>query len=106
MYPHLWEPWQTRFNPVGVGVDVERQLVIFHRWAPVPGGVENAVVVLNFGDVERVADVPFPVPGRWTDLLAGFDGGPDWSVDVAGGSAPVPVGSHFGRVFIRFNPAP
>jgi len=106
MYPHQWETWQTRFNPVGVGVDVERQLVIYHRWAPLPGGVENVVVVLNFSDTQQVVNVPFPVQGRWTDRLAGFAGGPDWVVDVAGSTAPVPVGSHFGRVFHRFNPVP
>ena len=106
MYPHLWEVWQTRFNPVGVGVDVERQLVIYHRWASVPGGVENVVVVLNLSDTQQIVEVPFPVPGRWTDRLAGFSGGPDWSVDVAGSTAPVPVGSHYGRIFHRFNPNP
>jgi len=104
MYPYQWETWQTRFNPVGVGVDVERQLVIYHRWASVPGGVENVVVVLNFSDTQQVVDVPFPVQGRWTDRLAGFAGGTDWAVDVGGPTAPVPVGSHFGRILHRFNP--
>ena len=47
MYPAEWAPWQTRFDPVGVGVDVDRQLVIYHRWATQPGGVDNVVVVLE-----------------------------------------------------------
>jgi hypothetical protein len=106
MYPHIWEVWQTRFNPVGVGVDVDRQLVVYHRWAPVPGGVDNVVVALNFSDTEQLVDIPFPVHGRWTDRLSGFSGGPDWAVDVTGSTAPVPVGSHFGRIFHRFNPNP
>jgi pullulanase len=106
MYPHLWEVWQTQFNPVGVGVDVERQLVIYHRWAPVPDGVEIIVVVLNFSDIDQLVEVPFPVQGRWTDRLAGFAGGPDWYVDVAGPTAPVQAGSHFGRILHRFDPNP
>jgi hypothetical protein len=106
MYPYRWETWQTRFNPVGVGVDVERQLVIYHRWAPTAGGVENVVVVLNFADTQQVVNVPFPVQGRWLDRLAGFAGGPDWAIDVAGSTAPVPVESHFGRILRRFNPVP
>lgn len=64
------------------------------------------MVVLNFSDTQQLVNVPFPVQGRWTDRLAGFAGGPDWVVDVAGSTAPVPVGSHFGRVFHRFNPVP
>ena len=71
-----------------------------------PGGVENVVVVLNFSDTQQIVEVPFPVPAHWTDRLAGFSGGPDWSVDVAGSAAPVPVGSHFGRIFHRLNPNP
>jgi pullulanase len=106
MYPSQWETWQTRFDPIGVGVDVERQLVIYHRWASVPGGVENVVVVLNFSDTQQLVNVPFPVQGRWTDRLAGFAGGPDWAVDVGGTTAPVPVGLHWGRILDRFNPAP
>lgn len=105
MYPHEWQPWQTRFNPVGVGVDVERQLVIHHRWAPVAGGVENLVVVLNFSEADQQVEVPFPTSGRWDDLLAGFDGGPGYSVGVAGPRAMVDVGSHWGRILHRVNPA-
>jgi pullulanase len=103
MYPSEWPDWQTQPNPVGVGVDVERQVVVYHRWAGVGADVENVVVVLNFSDSERVVDVPFPVGGRWDDLLAGFDGGGPWAVDVAGPRAGVPVGSHWGRVLHRRN---
>jgi len=103
MYPAEWALWHTRFDPVGVGVDVDRQLVIYHRWATQPGGVDNVVVVLNFSDDQQLVEVPFPVQGRWTDRLAGFAGAPGFDVDVAGPTAAVAVGSHFGRVFHRFN---
>lgn len=103
IYPSAWESWQTRFNPVGVGVDVERQLVIFHRWAPVQAGVDNVVVVLNFSDRDQDVEVPFPTTGRWVDELSSFAGDPTWSLDVAGSRASVPVGSHWGRVLCRLN---
>lgn len=98
MYPDSWDESQTSLDPVGVGVDVDRQLAVFHRWAPAGGGVENVVVVLNLSDSDQAVEVPFPFGGHWDDLLAGFDGGPGWSLDVSGFSASVPVGSHFGRV--------
>ena len=108
MYPDEWEEWQTRFNPVGVGVDVARQLAIYHRWAPQSdGSVENIVVVLNFSDTSQTVSTPFPSHGQWTDLLAGFDGnGPPWSTTVSGDSATVPLDSHWGRILWRITPGP
>jgi pullulanase len=104
MYPAEWETWQTQFNPVGVGIDVDRQLAIYHRWASVPAGIENVVVVVNFSDTDTVVDVPFPLHGQWTDLLSSFAGGPDWFADVTGPTAPVPVGSRWGRILWLINP--
>lgn len=106
MYPSEWDSRQTQLNPVGVGVDVSRQVVIYHRWASVPGGTENVVVALNFSDTDQTVDVPFPVPGRWADRLADFHGGQNWSVDVTDSTAAIPLGSHFGRILHRFNPQP
>jgi pullulanase len=106
MYPADWPAWQTRFNEVGVGVDTDRQLVIYHRWEHLPGGVDNIVVVLNFSPTDHTIDVPVPYPGRWTDLLAGFLGGPTWSIDAAHTHATIPVGSHWGRILHAFNPTP
>ena len=96
MYPRYWEEWQTRFDPTGVGIDVEQQLAVYHRWAELPGGgVENAVVVLNLSDTERWLDVPFPLDGPWTDLLGGE------VFDVTGHVRRLPVPSHYGRVLLR-----
>jgi pullulanase len=96
MYPAVWEEWQTQFSPTGVGVDVERQVAIYHRWATLPsGGVENAVVVLNFADDEREVDVPFPLDGGWTDVLGGRAFG------VTGNRLRLPVPSHYGRILLR-----
>ena len=80
-------------------------MVIYHRWASVPGGTENVVVALNFSDADQTVEVPFPVQGHWEDRLAGFNGGPSWSADVSGSTAAIPVGSHFGRILRTFNPS-
>jgi pullulanase len=106
MYPDVWEEWQTQPNPVGVGIDVARQLVIYHRWATLfDGAVENFVIVLNFSDADQTAHVPFPIDGHWSDLLADFNGqGGPWSVDVSGNSADVIVGSRWGRILSRLHP--
>jgi pullulanase/glycogen debranching enzyme len=106
MYPDVWEEWQTQPNPVGVGVDVASQIVIYHRWAVLENGsVENFVVVINFSGTDTVPSVPFPADGEWVDLLAGFDGsGRSWSATVLGLRASIPVGSHWGRILWRVNP--
>jgi pullulanase/glycogen debranching enzyme len=102
MWPDRSEPDPGRFNPVGAGVDLDRQLAVYHRWALLDDGrIENVVVVLNFSDGAQTLDVPFSRVGRWTDALAGFDGsGTSWDVTVTGASAPVTVDSHWGRVLL------
>ncbi len=100
MYPDVWEEWQTQPNPVGVGVDVAGQTVVYHRWGADDGGlIENFAIVLNFAGEGRLIDTPFPLTGQWVDLLAGFDGDPvPWALDVTGSRAAVDVGPHWGRV--------
>ena len=49
IYPDNWETWQTKFNPVGYGIDVDKQVLIFHRWGnDTTGRVERFIIVLNF----------------------------------------------------------
>lgn len=96
MYPAAWPSSQTQFDAVGVGVDVDRQLAIFHRWEEFDdGGVENFVIVLNFSDADQPVRVPFPVDGQWTDLLGNF------APIVQGHSLVTTVPSNWGRVFRR-----
>jgi 1,4-alpha-glucan branching enzyme len=85
------------------GFDAAGQTLAFHRWGPLDEGrTETFVVVLNFSASDRTITVPFPADGEWTDQLAGFDGsGTTWSVTVAGGSAGIPTGSHWGRVLYK-----
>lgn len=68
-YPQGWEEWQTQFNPDGYGVDVRKQVVIFHRWGAGAAGVDRYIIVLNFSQTSQTVDVPFPVNGIWADLL-------------------------------------
>jgi hypothetical protein len=71
IYPAAWPEWQDQLNPQGYGVDVGRQLAIFHRWGAAPGGgLERFIVVLNFSGQDQWVDIPFPCDGSWTDVLA------------------------------------
>jgi hypothetical protein len=67
-------------------------------------GFENIVVVLNFSGSDQEVEAPFPFPGTWTDLLAGFDGDSLYKVDVLGARAMIQVGSHWGRILHAVNP--
>lgn len=69
-YPRFYDERQTRFNSEGYGADVERDLVIFHRWGDAEaGGLERFIIVLNFSGYDQYVDVPFPDNGRWEDRL-------------------------------------
>lgn len=70
-YPQ-WESWQTSFNPEGYGVDVGRQVVIYHRWGDDDQGNEQKfIIVLNCSDRSQWVDIPFSASanGEWHDLL-------------------------------------
>jgi 1,4-alpha-glucan branching enzyme len=96
MYPDAWEEWQTQLSPTGVGVDLARQIAIYHRWAPLPTGeVENIVVTLNFSNAEQWLDIPFPLDGPWTDLLT------HQAFRVTGNRRTLPTPSHWGRILRR-----
>ena len=71
-YPDAYDERWTHFSPEGYGVDVDRQVVIYHRWGPAPGaGQERFLIVLNFSGSDQAVDVPFPGNGPWRDLLNG-----------------------------------
>lgn len=69
-YPGQWEDWMMDFNPAGYGVDVEKQVVIYHRWGnDANGRLERFIVVINFSNQAQVVDIPFADNGAWHDLL-------------------------------------
>jgi hypothetical protein len=97
-YPQPWEEWQTQFNPQGYGIDVGRQLAIYHRWGnDENGALQRFIIVLNFSDDAHEVMVPFSADGEWTDLLSGYSG--DRKVQVSGGWLALRVSSNWGHVF-------
>lgn len=69
-YPDRWETWQSQFNPAGYGVDVAKQVVIYHRWAHADdGALERFIIALNFSNDDQIVDIPFSDDGVWQDVL-------------------------------------
>ncbi len=69
-YPAQWEDWQLQFNSAGYGIDVDKQVVIYHRWGQGDNGrLERFIIVLNFSDQPQTVDVPFADNGPWRDVL-------------------------------------
>jgi 1,4-alpha-glucan branching enzyme len=96
-YPRFYDERQTHFNPEGYGVDVDRDVAIYHRWGTAKDGrLERFIVVLNFSAYDQYVDVPFPANGSWEDRLNG------WAVDVHDFRLwNHKVHSHWGNVFSR-----
>jgi pullulanase/glycogen debranching enzyme len=68
-YPN-WEDWQNKLNPEGYGVDVEKQIIIFHRWGvDNSGSIEKFIIALNFSETDQRVNIPFSHNGTWQDLL-------------------------------------
>jgi len=57
--------WQDQLNPQGYGVDVGRQLALFHAGARAPGGgLETLHRGLNFSGQDQWVDIPFLATDR------------------------------------------
>lgn len=99
-YPESWDEWQTQFNPEGYGIDIERQLAIYHRWGYTKAGVlQKFIVVLNFSDLNQDICVPFPENGTWTDLLSNYSG--IWKPEVSNYNLCFKIGSNWGHIFFK-----
>jgi pullulanase/glycogen debranching enzyme len=71
-YPDNYDQQWNHFSPDGYGLDVDKQVVIYHRWGPAAAGpLERFIVVLNFSAWPQTVNIPFPANGNWTDLLNG-----------------------------------
>jgi len=71
-HPRAYDPNATHFNEQGFGVDVDKDVVIYHRWgSDASGAQERFIVVLNFSAFEQVVDIPFSVNGLWEERLSG-----------------------------------
>jgi pullulanase len=71
-YPDNYD-WQWyHFSPDGYGLDIDKQVVIYHRWgAAADGRLERFIIVLNFSANQQFTNIPFPVSGGWIDLING-----------------------------------
>jgi len=102
-YPDYWEEWQTKFNPKGFGVDVEKQVVIYHRWGyDQDGNLQRFIIVLNFSDRVQTVNVPFSENGQWTDLLSYKFG--QWGICkpiVNDYSLTLDINSNWGHIFYQ-----
>ena len=99
-YPQPWEPWQTQFDPQGYGIDVERQLAIYHRWGHNEHGtLQRFIIVLNFSDQAHDVGVPFPENGEWVELLSDYAG--TWKPVVSNWRLSLTAASNWGYVFYK-----
>ncbi|EKV01575.1 1,4-alpha-glucan branching enzyme [Leptolyngbya sp. PCC 7375] len=97
IYPDTWETWQTQFNPQGYGVDVNKGVVIYHRWGNADdGALERFIIAINFSGDHQVVNIPFPANGSWEDLLN------QQTVTVQNWwLLNQTVNSHWGRIFYK-----
>ena len=56
-------------HPDGYGSFPDKDLVVYHRYGVANGHFERFIVVVNYSDFDQFTDIPFPVNGRWDDLL-------------------------------------
>jgi 1,4-alpha-glucan branching enzyme len=71
-YPDFYDQQWRHFSPEGYGIDVDREVVIFHRWGDAADGrLERFTIVLNFSGATQWVEVPLATNGVWTDLLNG-----------------------------------
>lgn len=71
-YPRTYEEKDTHLNEQGYGVDVDKDVVIYHRWGYDPAGkMERFIIVLNFSAFEQFVTVPFSINGVWEERLSG-----------------------------------
>jgi len=67
-YPDTWDgQWRRRVQ--GYGVDCDRGLAVYHRWAATGNSLERIIVGLNFSDYGQTIDVQFSAAGTWNELL-------------------------------------
>jgi len=98
--PQNWEEWQSRFNLDGVGVDTEKQVVIFRREGKDNNGVlQRFIIVLNFSDNLQHVTVQFPVNGTWIDLLNEPEG--SWRIEVKDSGLDLDINSNWGRILFK-----
>ncbi|MGH7182624.1 MAG: alpha-amylase family glycosyl hydrolase, partial [Nitrospiraceae bacterium] len=71
-YPRSYDELNTHFDAQGYGVNIDKDVVIYHRWGAADDGrLERFIIVLNFSDFDQFVDIPISVNGDWEDRLNG-----------------------------------
>lgn len=95
-HPRSWDESWSLPNADGFGIDVGRQVVVYHRWGNAADGrLEKFYVVLNFSQSPQWVDMSFPEDGGWIDLLSG------WNPPVNNNRLHTEVGSNWGHIFYK-----
>jgi pullulanase/glycogen debranching enzyme len=95
-HPRGWDESWTKRDGFGFGIDVEHQVVVYHRWGKrADGKMEKFYIVLNFSGYPQAVDLSFPDDEGWTDLLSG------WTPPVHNNWLHVVVGSNWGHIFYK-----
>ena len=91
-YPSSWSGSQRDHD--GFGVDVEKGIVVYHRWGSgTDGRLERFIVALNFSDQNRPVTLSFPENGHWADLLSGG------AVQIANYRLDIALESNWGHIY-------
>lgn len=95
-HPRFWDESWTLPKQDGFGIDVGRQVVVYHRWGNAADGrLEKFYVVLNLSQRPQRVDVSFPEDGGWIDLLSG------WNPPVNNNWLRFEIGSNWGHIFYK-----
>ena len=72
-YPAFWEEQRATLDNEGFGIDISRQIVVFHRWGTAEdGGLERFYIVLNFSQSDQQVEVQVAENGEYEDLMSGW----------------------------------
>ncbi len=95
-YPPDWDEQNQTLDGNGFGLDVSKQVVVYHRWQTADdGNTERYYIVLNFSDFSQPVEVQFAENGPWKDLLS------DWQPHVQNNRLQFQVGSNWGHIFYK-----
>jgi pullulanase len=97
-YPDFYDGQWSHFSPEGYGLDIDKQLIIYHRWGNAADGrLERFIIALNFSGATQYADIPFPTNGTWTDLINNGQQVQVWNFRLNN----FPINSNWGCVFYQ-----
>jgi hypothetical protein len=95
-YPSFWDESNTQLDGDGFGIDLARQVVVYHRWGNAADDrLEKFYIVLNFSPWTQTVEFNLPENDGWVDLLSG------WAPPVQNNRLHFDVGSNWGHIFYK-----